>query len=307
MGPSRGRLGILGRWLFTAQPTSAAIDITHRCNLQCRHCYWWKEHHPVELGDGAMTALFKTLRARGLSAALLYGGEPTLRPAMVRAADSIFDALLVFTNGTNGLPPLHRGQYILSLEGTREINDAIRGKGTYDRALESILGASRPPIVHVTLSRLNEVGIEAFVETMLTLPVKGIGFSFYTPSRGREEASLWIPFAERDRIGARLLALRRAHGVRVGFTEAMARQLSVEGAFHAWNRRSLCPVTRRVLCFRSDGSPKKCTYGDEADCSRCGCAAVVVYRAAFHPPEVRSLFLILGLVFPGLGARRRRR
>ena len=45
-----GKLAILGRWLFTRRPTSVAIDITHKCNLKCLHCYWWKQVHPPEPG-----------------------------------------------------------------------------------------------------------------------------------------------------------------------------------------------------------------------------------------------------------------
>ncbi|MCF8127053.1 MAG: hypothetical protein K9N10_00945, partial [Deltaproteobacteria bacterium] len=51
-------------------------------------------------------------------------------------------------------------------------------------------------------------------------------------------------------------------------------------------------------CFRSDGRKKTCTYGNQADCSRCGCAAVVAYRGAFNPLDYRTLKVILGLVTP---------
>jgi ABC-type glycerol-3-phosphate transport system permease component len=43
-----------------------------------------------------------------------------------------------------------------------------------------------------------------------------------------------------------------------------------------------------------------CTYGDRADCSRCGCAAVAAYRGAFFPFDFRTLLLIFGLMgLPG--------
>jgi hypothetical protein len=82
----------------------------------------------------------------------------------------------------------------------------------------------------------------------------------------------------------------------------MARQLLTRGRFTEWNRFSTCPVGRRVRCFKSDGTGKACTYGDEADCTRCGCAAVVAYRAALKPLNYQSLRLIYGLMFPGRGS-----
>jgi MoaA/NifB/PqqE/SkfB family radical SAM enzyme len=294
-----GRLVILAKWLFSQQATSAAIDITHLCNLKCRYCYWWKQEHPEQLGDPEMIAFMKGLRARGLRAAILYGGEPTLRPELCRMASRIFDATLAFTNGTNGFPELENGQWILSLDGPKEINDSLRGDGVYDLAVRNVKQAPRPPIVHMTITRLNQDSIEDFVKEVLGLPVKGIGFSFYTPDRDSDDLNLFIPLQERDGVVMHLLRLRERYGERIGFTPAMARQLLSFGEFHKWNRFWACPVAKRVRCFQSNGDPKACTYGDRADCSRCGCAAVVAYRGAFNPIDYRTLRVILGLMVPG--------
>ncbi|MFH1241469.1 MAG: radical SAM protein [Pseudomonadota bacterium] len=298
MGLSAGKLVILGKWLFTRQPTSAAIDITHRCNLKCLHCYWWKQEHPRELSDSEMLACMERLRATGLRAAILYGGEPTLRLELCRAACRIFDATLAFTNGTNGFPALEKGQWILSLDGPEDVNDRLRGKGVYSLALENLLQAPRPPIVHITICRANQDRIEDFIKEMMGLPIKGIGFSFYTPQRGSDDKEFFIPLEERDRVVRHLLGLRRIYGEKVGFTPAMARQFLTYGDFRKWNSFSACPVSKRVRCFTSDGKLKDCTYGSNADCSRCGCTAVAAYRAAFRPLDYKTLRLIMGLMVP---------
>jgi MoaA/NifB/PqqE/SkfB family radical SAM enzyme len=298
MGFRTGHLVILGKWLFTRQATSVAIDLTNRCNLKCVHCYWWKQDHPGELDDARMISLMRQLRRSGLRAAILYGGEPTLRPAICREAGEIFDATLAFTNGTNGFPHIGNGQWILSLDGPREVNDALRGKGVYDLAVRNLMRAAKPPLVHMTISRMNQGHVERFVREMIKLPVRGIGFSFFTPERGSVDADYTIPLAERDLVVGEILRLRRTCGKRVGFTPAMARQLLTRGGYTKWNNRSLCPVTKRVRCFKSNGKPKACTYGDDADCTRCGCAAVVAYRGAFHPPDLKTLRIILGLLVP---------
>ncbi len=297
--PTLGRLAILWRWLFTNQPTSVAIDITHRCNLRCLHCYWWKEGpHPRELDDSEIVDLMRGLRARGLRAAILYGGEPTLRPGVCQAASKIFSTTLAFTNGTNGFPELENGQWILSLDGPEDINDRLRGRGVYARAVENLLKAPQPPIVHMTLCRSNQDRIDDFAREMMALPIKGIGFSFYTPSKGSDDPEFFIPLEERNRLITRLLELRRLYGEKIGFTPAMARQLLTYRDFEKWNSFIHCPVSQRVRCFRSDGSPKDCTYGETADCSRCGCAAVAVYRGAFRPIDYKTLRLIMGLMVP---------
>lgn len=252
-----------------------------------------------------MIALMRTLKAQGLRAAILYGGEPTLRPEVCRAAAEIFDATLTFTNGTNGFPEMGGAQWILSLDGPEEINDRIRGDGVYALARENLFRASRPPIVHMTVCRLNETRIEEFVREMLDLPIKGIGFSFMTPDQDDADSSLFIPLRDRDRIVREILRLKRKYGRKVGLTAAMARQLLTDGDFQRWNRYSDCPVARRVLCFGSDGGRKRCTYGDRADCARCGCAAVAAYRGAFRPPDPETLKVILGLLVPDYGRPKR--
>ncbi|MDQ1336512.1 MAG: Radical core protein [Thermodesulfobacteriota bacterium] len=299
-----GKLLILAKWVLTSLPTTVAVDITHRCNLKCLHCYWWKQDHPAELDDGRMIALLKGLRARGLAAAILYGGEPTLRPEVCRAAGEIFDATLAFTNGINGFPELKNVQWILSLDGPQDLNDTIRGAGVYAKALENLKRASQPPIVHMTISRLNQDSLDDFVREMMRLPIKGMGFSFYTPDLTRDESGLFIPLKERDRLIMELLSLRRRYGEKIGFTPAMARQLLTAGDFYQWNRYAACPVSQRVRCFKSNGQPKACTYGDSADCSRCGCAAVAAYRGAFKPFDYPTLRLILGLMVPELRVRK---
>lgn len=301
---SLGKLIIFAQWLLTRRPTTVAIDITHQCNLKCLHCYWWKQEHPPELDDGQMMAFLRNLRAGGLRAAILYGGEPTLRPEICRYAARIFDVTLAFTNGVNGFPELDGGQWILSLDGPETENDRIRGEGVFQKAVENLKNAARPPIVHMTISRINQSSLERFVREMTALPVKGMGFSFVTPNRGSADENLFIPLGERNRLVMELLRLRKKYGEKVGFTPAMARQLLTHGAFTKWNSLSTCPVRQRVRCYRSDGLPKVCTYGEQADCSRCGCAAVAAYRGAYKPFDYQTLRVILGLMTPEYQARR---
>ncbi len=295
-----GKTVVIGKWLFTERPASVAVDITHRCNLSCLHCYFWREEHPAELPDEEMIALMKAFKAQGLRAAILYGGEPTLRPEICLAAGEIFDACLIFTNGTNGFAEIRGAKWILSLDGPERVNDEIRGKGVYEKALSEIEKAKRPPLIHMTISRLNMGCIEEFVRCMAELPIEGIGFSFFTPSAEGDDNGYTLTFTERDGLLKELLSMRRRYGPIVGITPAMARQLRSDGAFFSWNRRELCPVSTRVRCFNPAGERKPCTYGDKADCSRCGCAAVAAYRGAFCPTNFKTLLLIFGLMgMPG--------
>lgn len=282
-------------WAFTNKKTTAAIDITSNCNLKCSHCYWWKEDRPAELDDASMIEFMRKLRRAGMTAAILYGGEPMLRPRMCQAASEIFDHPLIFTNGTKGFAHID-AQWIVSLDGTREVHDGMRGHGSYDCSVENIRKSPRKPVVHATITRHNRHNLEEFIDEMSALPIKGVGFSFYTPHLSRDESNLLIPVSERDAILDELLILRKKYWRIMGLTGVMADQFRAGGEFPRWNSVDKCPVSKVCNCYNADGTPKHCTYGNEADCSRCGCASIPLYRAAIKHLDLLALFMIYRLV-----------
>lgn len=286
---------LLCTWAFTNTKTTAAIDITNTCNLKCSHCYWWKEERPAELDDDAMIAFMTGLRSRGMTAAIIYGGEPMLRPGMCEAASRIFDHPLIFTNGTQGFAPFDV-QWILSLDGTREVHDSIRGKGTYDCSVENLRKAPRKPVVHTTITSQNKHNLEEFLDELSTMPIKGVGFSFYTPHITGDESGLSIPLDERDRILNELLRLRKKYWRILGLTAEMASQFRQSGEYSEWNSIEKCPVSKVCNCYNSDGTQKKCTYGNKADCRSCGCASIPLYRAAIKHLDPLALFMIYRMV-----------
>jgi MoaA/NifB/PqqE/SkfB family radical SAM enzyme len=286
---------LLYTWAFSDLKTTAAIDITNNCNLKCTHCYWWKEERPAELADHDMIAFMKGLRARGMTAAILYGGEPMLRPAMCEAASRIFDHPLIFTNGTQGFSSID-AQWILSLDGSREVHDSIRGPGAYDCSVANLKKAPRKPVVHTTITRQNQHNMEEFLEGLSSLPIKGVGFSFYTPHTTGDQSSLAITLDERDRVLDELLRLRKKYWRIMGLTGEMANQFRQSGEFSAWNSLERCPVSKVCNCYNADGTPKPCTYGNNADCSRCGCASIAVYRAAINHLDPLAIYMIYRMV-----------
>lgn len=286
---------LLYTWAFTNTKTTAAIDITNSCNLKCSHCYWWKEERPAELDDDAMVAFMRGLRSRGMTAAILYGGEPMLRPKMCEAASRIFDHPLIFTNGTQGFAPFN-AQWIISLDGTREIHDSIRGAGAYDCAVENLRKAPRKPVVHTTITRQNRNNLEAFLDALSSFPIKGVGFSFYTPHTTGDEGALSLSLSDRDVILDELLRLRRKYWRIMGMTATMADQFRQRGEYGEWNSIERCPVSKVVNCYNADGTPKPCTYGNRADCSHCGCASIPLYRAAIKHLDPLAIFMIYRMV-----------
>jgi len=281
--------------MTTSGIKAAAIDVTHRCNLKCTHCYWWKERQPEELVDSEMVSFMRGLRERGLFGALMYGGEPMMRPNILKAASEIFELITIFTNGTLGYLDIP-AQWILSLDGTEEIHDKIRGEGVFEDVMRNLPNAPIPPVVHMTVTQLNKECLSEFMQMISKQNINGVGFSFYTPSIGKEEKDIFIPLAERNEILQEILELRKKYPKLIGFTERMAYQYRTDGGFTGWNSQKKCDVSELLECYTSNGARKMCTYGEEADCSRCGCAAVVAYRAGMRDFDPSSLLVMNRLV-----------
>jgi len=149
-------LGGLLRGRVTGQPVPLAMTIalTYRCNLRCRYCQIWKEVGP-ELSTSQVLAAVDELHAAGMVRLGLTGGEPLLRDDfgdIVSHARELGLFTTVFTNGAlvpGQLPHLRQlDAVLLSLDGPREVHDAVRGRGAFDGAIEAIrlLHRERVPV-----------------------------------------------------------------------------------------------------------------------------------------------------------------
>lgn len=85
-------------------PVSASLDLTSRCNLQCRHCFL--RYDGVNLRDKSTREteqVLETLRDLGVLFLVLTGGDPFCRPdfkPVYQAAKRCGFFLTIFSNGT---------------------------------------------------------------------------------------------------------------------------------------------------------------------------------------------------------------
>ncbi|MFW6194503.1 MAG: radical SAM protein [Halobacteriota archaeon] len=62
-----------------------SCDITNRCNLKCKHCYWWKNYD----GGGELSieefeeVIEENFVKNNIVQVALTGGEPLLRPEVI--------------------------------------------------------------------------------------------------------------------------------------------------------------------------------------------------------------------------------
>lgn len=141
------------------------IELTRKCNLRCIHCL---NNSGVEL-PGQITKeevfdLVKNLIDAGVQEIRFTGGEPLLFDGLYECIKMATDNGLRTSLGTNGVlatPEVAKklkeaglNSVVVSLDGTKETHDTIRGAGNFERSLRGLFN-------------LKEVGIDVRVNSVI--------------------------------------------------------------------------------------------------------------------------------------------
>jgi mycofactocin radical SAM maturase len=136
--------------LGLAAPICLTWELTYACNLACVHCLSSSgRRDPRELSTAQCEAVIDELAAMQVFYVNIGGGEPTVRPDFWQLLDYAVGHHVGVKFSTNGVKitaevasGLAASDYVdvqISLDGaTAEVNDAIRGKGSYDTALRAM-------------------------------------------------------------------------------------------------------------------------------------------------------------------------
>ncbi|MCJ7546843.1 MAG: radical SAM protein, partial [Deltaproteobacteria bacterium] len=143
------------------------FQLTDRCNLRCRHCYigeglhWPKGHLRQDLPYEAILEILKEFEEIHGLRLLLSGGEPLLHPHFWEINEVLRDYAfrsVLLSNGAlitkDSAKKLRVHEVQISLDGMQEGHEAIRGEGTFTKALSAI-------------DHLQEAGINVSIATMI--------------------------------------------------------------------------------------------------------------------------------------------
>lgn len=154
------------------QPILAVFALTNRCNLSCIMCFadagCASKPDDKELSLDQIKDVLDKLSAGGCRKLCITGGEPLLRPELIKVlayAREIFETITLQTNGTlinqekakgmTGFVDIVR----VALDGSSpEIHDPIRGSGSHKAAIKGIqnlIEAGIPVTIDHTLSKLS--------------------------------------------------------------------------------------------------------------------------------------------------------
>ncbi len=180
------------------KPILATIILTDKCNLTCKHCsvnnitgkmYAYQSIHQ-EMSD---------LYNQGIRILFFCGGETFLWEDngktiknLVQEAKSIgFLIVNVVTNGTFPLDMPEADLILLSLDGTPENHNLIRGN-TYDTILNNIDHATSDNIcLYMAINQLNKHDIQSVSDVAKnTKNIRAVSFNFHTPYPNTENLML---------------------------------------------------------------------------------------------------------------------
>ena len=169
-------LGVLdrleGRAALRGHPSGGLrevyLHVTHRCARACKHCYDGATAGDDELTTGEWRATIDQCVALGARSFVFIGGDPLARDDFVELVDHVtgrhgakarfFFNCRIEAPRARELGCAGRGllKPLASIDGPREVNDGIRGEGSYDDVMASVanlLAAGLEPLANTVLVR----------------------------------------------------------------------------------------------------------------------------------------------------------
>jgi len=270
----------------THSPIVASFDITTRCTLRCRHCYFWQQKQTDELTDDEYYTKIVEIKRKhpSLIAAIWMGGEPLLRKDLIVKSKPLFSFNEVITNGTLALPSWKDVRFACSVDGTKKYHEVQRGEGSYDKIRENINRADLNINLICIITKLNQECIEDFVGEWSKTKVRSVGFGFYTPILGKaDNDKIWLNFQERDVVLDRLVELKMKYPSFINSSMQFLNSFRSDrcGGITERCRRDYAPFNS--MCFSSTLRRKfPCVIGENAECEKCGCGGSVISDAISH-------------------------
>jgi len=207
------------------------VYITEACQLRCKHCYMGDRlHRALRMPYDEVISVLRYWRRMGGSKVTILGGEPTVHPQyqeIIRAARSIgYEHVITTTNGLAAadrrfatMEPSDFAYVQVSLDGgSSDSHDAIRGPGTFDRALETVAHIAERGFDTRFICTVNRANIDDCLELLPLADQHGVSLVKYhvfsTIGAGADAESLaisphdWIDFYRQLEDRARPYATR---------------------------------------------------------------------------------------------------
>ncbi len=270
-------------------PRSLTLEITARCNLRCRYCYFFDNPAMVyrDLPTDEWLAFFDELGSLGVMNVTLAGGEPFAREDLPALLEGIVRNRMRFSILSNGaligdeiaafIARTGRCDYVqVSVDGScAEVHDSCRGRGSFEGAIRGIHALRRHRVavaVRVTIHRHNVQDLENIAHFLLEdlgLPGFGTNSAGYLGTCRANADGVLLNTQERQEAMSTLLRLTTEYEGRISAAAGpladgrMWRRMEearAQGrpAFHNGGRLTACGCPSSKISVRADGAIVPC-------------------------------------------------
>ena len=180
------------------KPILGTIIVTDRCNLTCKHCEVNNINSKI-YSYHKIRSEMEVLYSQGIRILFLCGGETfmwedqdkTIRDLVKEAKEIGFLIVNVVTNGTYKIDLPEADLILVSIDGTKENHDDIRGI-TFNSIIENIDQATSDNIcIYMAINQLNKTDIREVSNIAKNhRNIRAISFNFHTPYKGTEQLKL---------------------------------------------------------------------------------------------------------------------
>lgn len=175
------------------------VHLTSRCNMSCAHCYCG-EAGSEDLSVFRFRRMLEEFESGGGLRLVLSGGEPLLHPFFWQLNDMLpgYDVRVVLcTNGTlldrRAAMRLNAHEVRVSLDGLETSHDAVRGSGSFRRALAGLRVAREVGLQVSVASTVNALDLGDFRQlAMLVADLDVWQWTIDVPA----EAGRWLDHPE---------------------------------------------------------------------------------------------------------------
>jgi radical SAM protein with 4Fe4S-binding SPASM domain len=204
-----------------ARPETIYFHLTRRCNLRCIYCYISAgETKEAELSTNEIIEILSDVIKLNPEKLVFTGGEPLCRQDIVELAGEFKkldegNRIWLYMN-TNGMlvtrdiaPKIVQvfDEIRLSLDGPKDINDALRGEGTFDavmQAIDFIQEVGGDPTISITVNSENIASLKEFMSFLLRIKwIHNIHLApFKLSGRGENRKELLCSKEDAERVVA---------------------------------------------------------------------------------------------------------
>lgn len=175
-------------------PDTIYLHITRKCNLSCIYCYFFDENTTNELSTNQLCEVLEDIIKINPRQVILTGGEPLMHRDFFKISKFFKEKKgdIKFSVNSNGVLINEENAKFLvetfdeiriSIDGFKEINDKLRGEGTFNKAMgafSKILNSKGDPVALITVTSANINSLKEFSKYLL---YNGVFNIHYNPVR----------------------------------------------------------------------------------------------------------------------------